>query len=215
MRERKLSHKGRAVIVQKYDGLEITIPNERNLFIVAFLCFWLCGWVMGEVAVITTLIKGKAAFPLMLFMLFWLAGWTVGGFFAVTAVLAMLIGKEIIGITSYKISIAGRIGPWGPTAAYNTSAVKNLRIIQVSQEGKPRFPSPNSSHTVTASTVLAFEYEGKTVEFASSLKTGEQQALLEMLRKSGYLREGNFPVKPGNEGDCPGAEEDRLYVYRD
>ena len=45
---------GRATINDIYNGVEITIPAKRNPFIIIFLSFWLCGWLMGEIFALTS-----------------------------------------------------------------------------------------------------------------------------------------------------------------
>lgn len=57
--------------------------------VAAFLGFWLCGWAVGEVTVIGSLLFGKTS-HVSFFLLAWLGGWTVGGAFAITAFCNML-----------------------------------------------------------------------------------------------------------------------------
>ena len=42
----------RARITETPTGLLITIPANRNWFVVLFVGFWMCGWLFGEYAVI-------------------------------------------------------------------------------------------------------------------------------------------------------------------
>ncbi len=65
-----------------------------HYFVIGFLCFWLMGWAIGELSVLSILVHGAfavledvrvigGAVCLGSFMLFWLVGWTIGGFVAV------------------------------------------------------------------------------------------------------------------------------------
>ncbi len=76
--------------------------SAGDIFGVGFLCFWLCGWAVGEIFVLGALIVGVVSvfqgnLPLNasalcpgLFMVAWLGGWTFGGIMAMRQVWNML-----------------------------------------------------------------------------------------------------------------------------
>ncbi len=56
-------------------------------FTVAFLAFWLCGWLAGESFVIWAIVFGEVPLVVLGFLIVWLIGWTFGG---VTALFALI-----------------------------------------------------------------------------------------------------------------------------
>jgi hypothetical protein len=89
-----------------------------NFVAVPFLAFWLCGWAVGEVAVLTILVRSFGidfTFPLpgaigkllphgdpqisgapIVFMFVWLTFWTFGGLAAMTTLLRQIGGADVI-----------------------------------------------------------------------------------------------------------------------
>jgi hypothetical protein len=61
-------------------------PVRPSLHLVAFLGFWLCGWLISLVYAVFHLLKGE----LRPFLILWLSVWTVAGGFAFRALCAML-----------------------------------------------------------------------------------------------------------------------------
>lgn len=57
-----------------------------RFFIVAFLIFWLCGWLFGFISAGKQILTGGPS----IFLAFWLAGWTLGGIFAVAMIYWLL-----------------------------------------------------------------------------------------------------------------------------
>ena len=122
--------KGRVSIKRKPRGLEITIPTQANIFVVGFLCFWLCGWTMGEFFALKVLFLSKSPppLPVMFFMFFWVTFWTIGGFFALVTVLWMLFGREIIFVDSRYLSITRQIFMWKQVYKIELPQISNLRL---------------------------------------------------------------------------------------
>jgi hypothetical protein len=57
--------------------MRISIPTEKNIFIILFVVAWLCGWFLGEVSAIKSLFSvGYHRNDSFLF--FWLCAWTIG-----------------------------------------------------------------------------------------------------------------------------------------
>ena len=98
----------RSTIVDGPAGLEITIPTRRNLFFVAFVGFWLCGWLAGEVAVpIVLLTQGPG--PEDFFLIAWLGGWTTAGAFIWYAWLNQLTGREFVKLNGTLLTVGMRV----------------------------------------------------------------------------------------------------------
>jgi hypothetical protein len=93
-------------IEENFDGRKILIPKPKrklaDIGAIAFLCFWLCGWAVGEVFVIYALlgmIQDSEFNGSSIFLIAWLGGWTVGGFFAMRQVYNLVQGEPPESIT--------------------------------------------------------------------------------------------------------------------
>lgn len=79
---------GSSIVREAKEGATIYTWSHPNggLFrylIGAFLIAWLCGWLMGMVFAISTLLGlSNAKEPPIAFLLMWLTMWTLGGLFA-------------------------------------------------------------------------------------------------------------------------------------
>ena len=80
--ESMLPQGSRIKVVEQEQSRIIIIPyppaSPLRYFIGIFMLFWLGGWAVGFVAVLTTILNGKGT-P---FLIFWLGAWTIGGVFA-------------------------------------------------------------------------------------------------------------------------------------
>ncbi|HNV68461.1 MAG TPA: hypothetical protein PKO06_02105, partial [Candidatus Ozemobacteraceae bacterium] len=58
----------------------------------AFLMFWLCGWLVGELFAISAFIMCILKMQIIpaIFLAIWLTGWSVGGYFAIRVLRGML-----------------------------------------------------------------------------------------------------------------------------
>src|SRR5438046_4390217 len=89
--------------------LRITIPSQKQLYLIVFMSVWLIPWALGELTVggiivggLTALLTGNVAgapgvIPALagggLFLLVWFIGWTVGGLWALYVWLWQVSGK--------------------------------------------------------------------------------------------------------------------------
>ena len=80
---------------QTPEGLEVSIPAKRNIFLMLFLAAWLVGWAFGEIFAARELLLGKHDAS-DLFLGAWLVAWTLGGGFALYTWLWMLNGRELV-----------------------------------------------------------------------------------------------------------------------
>lgn len=103
-----------------------------RFFPAAFLCFWLCGWAVGEFIVLSILAKGALAImsgtplgsegnPLAVgpaalgvgaFLLFWLCLWTLGGMAALSEVLRLLWSEDRLLAHPGGLTVARSLGPF-------------------------------------------------------------------------------------------------------
>jgi len=103
-------------------GCETTLRPQGLLryFPAAFLCAWLCGWAVGEwfaLRLLSSMLQDGAGsgflatwFPpvggklpsgnalpyFLVFIVFWLSFWTMGGIGAISQLLALLFGRDVV-----------------------------------------------------------------------------------------------------------------------
>ena len=69
-------------VERDFNRLTLSWENPRGGIgrygLLAFLCFWMCGWVLGEFGALYAILRGQSGSG---FLFFWLAGWTFGGVF--------------------------------------------------------------------------------------------------------------------------------------
>jgi len=217
---------GKSTVTQTYDGIEISIPVPRNIFAMLFMCFWLCGWAVGEVfaagalgtmlyELITTGKSGPGAF-VILFLIVWLSFWTFGGIMAIRQVLRMAFGRDVIKVSAENISITEKIGDRGKPKTYDIPNIKSFRLVEETGLSGRRNPMKSGP-------ALTFDYKGKTIQFGNGLNLEELESLMDLIRKNAYLKRENFAKstirmseKPTDKGDWPEKsreerEDDDIY----
>ena len=118
--------KGRSIINDLPQAIEIIIPAKKNYFLIFFLAFWLAGWAFGEVTAIGEIINTESKAP-TLFMVAWLGGWTVGGGFALFAWLWNVKGKEIVRVDGMELKYKRDFVLFSRSKEYEIAHIKNLR----------------------------------------------------------------------------------------
>jgi hypothetical protein len=157
--------------------LTLTIPAKRNVFLIAFLGFWLCGWAFGEIAAPIAIFTAKKNAGASLFILFWLCIWTVGGFFAIYAWLSMIRGREIILISPTTLSIKRDVLGAGRTKNYDMTKVTRLRFAP------PTYNPFDFQRSIAfwglGGGVIAFDYGYSTIRFGTGLDEAEAEHILQ------------------------------------
>jgi len=164
-------------------GIEITIPSPRNYFIIAFIGFWLCGWVFGLVTSGGLLLfpphVAKGA-PPGLFLFVWLCAWVLAGIFAITVFLWNLAGRERIAVGSDALSIRREACGVGWSRHYELRAAKGLRIVESGAETFFGGFGRRDPFGLMAGP-FAFDYGAKTVRFGAGVDVAEAKYLLSKL----------------------------------
>jgi|GEM_PF-485245 len=172
---------GHARLKKTHAGLEIQLPMKGRIFIIAFLSFWLCGWLFGEVTVLANF-AGPASdpdFPREM-MLLWLVGWTFGGIAAISILIMAITLKEVIIIEPGKLQLKRSI-PFRKPEIYDLQRGRNFCVLR-SESGMLPFA------TFSALTLfkvnkgsIHFEQDQQLVRFAWGLDEMEARFLLSLL----------------------------------
>ncbi|MEZ0230722.1 MAG: hypothetical protein ACAI25_19020 [Planctomycetota bacterium] len=123
---------------ERHPDLPIRLRAEgcARWFGAAFLAFWLCGWVAGEVFATAGLVgaagqllaKGPGAVALGLFLLFWLSLWTLGGVGAIRELLRLIWAEDELSVDERAIVLTTRVGPWRKTRRFEREDVRSVRL---------------------------------------------------------------------------------------
>jgi hypothetical protein len=158
-------------------GLVINIPSAKSWFLILFLGFCLCEWLLGEVSAIRSLAIGKMASGKTLFVVVWLVGWTVGGCYFIYVWLWNLAGHEIVSLTPASLTIRRDILGFGRSGEYDLPSLKNLRIAPTFGNTNSNFPKPS-----LVGGTIAFDYGAKTFRFGGGLDDAEASHLIDVLK---------------------------------
>lgn len=176
----ELPAKGKAVVRDRGFEVQVTIPARKNIFIIAFLSFWMLGWLFGEVSVIGALIPGSSPAGTDVFLVIWLAGWTLGGVMVLYVLAWNFAGKEVVIARPEAIEIQRNVLFIKRNKKYSAISIKNLRVNRESTTTWfGRQDAWNRRGTI------AFDYGMKTVRFASGIDEAEANHLLDLFRQRG------------------------------
>lgn len=188
-------YKGRAILNEDINKLEIIIASQKNLFIVVFLCFWLCCWAMGEFFAIRSLINFPASTLIgaRIFMLVWLCGWTFGGFFVFKTLLWKLSGKEIVEFNRHTIIITRSSYLFSKQKIYDLNEVRKIRAKESLNAFGMNFPYKSFQDWGLAfNGTINFDYGLQTVKFAGLISEVEANHILDKLKVKGILTVVHF-----------------------
>lgn len=155
------------------DGLLVVIPARPRWFAVVFLCVWLLGWAMGELAAVRALFfGGEASGGSTLFLGCWLIGWTVGGALALYSLLWLLVGQERITLAHDALVVRKVVFGLGPAKRFDLMQVANLRVAAGESAGANRTGGLQLP-TVGGNGAIAFDDGSRTVRFGLDLDEAE------------------------------------------
>lgn len=173
-------------------GLTMTVPIKRDWFAILFVGFWLVGWAVGEVAVVSILgvmvfllilqggdawqQRGFSAF-VVVFLLAWLGGWTAGGIWTIKWFIRSLESAEIITFSHTSLLLARKILWWRRQAEFNMREVASLRLERIPIPSEQNVE--NRGNGITGPVALVFDYGARTVWFGEGLDEPEARRVFE------------------------------------
>jgi hypothetical protein len=162
------------------DGLSVCIPAKRNILILAFLTFWLCGWAFGEVAAATALFPTAQKEPAgAAFLLFWLGGWTLGGAFCIYIWLWQIKGREVVTISPTALTIRNEVLGCGRSRHYDVCEIRNLRVASLTYN--PFDFRSGLAFWGIGGGLIAFDYGFKTYRFGGGIDEAEARIILQSI----------------------------------
>ena len=164
---------------QTPEGLEISIPAKRNIFLMLFLGAWLVGWCFGEMSAARELLSGKAG-ATDLFLAAWLVAWTLGGGFALYAWLWMFKGREVVILRPNALVSKRDLWGLGRSKEYDLQHTKNLRVAPLSWN--PHDWSAGMQFWGIGGGPIAFDYGSRTVRIGSGVDESEAREIVNELR---------------------------------
>ena len=190
----------RYTVEETGEGLTVTVPARKRWFLIFFLGFWLVGWAVGEVAVISILIAGalgafgaegvESAPPvgdagpfagfIGVFLVAWLGAWTVGGVVAIYSWLWLVAGREVLVFSVDRLRVEKRVPVWTRTREYRLGEIKRLRV-EAGSRGSALWWS-NDPYGMWRGT-LAFDYGAKTFRIGTGLEEAEARMILEEIAR--------------------------------
>ncbi len=163
------------------DGFNVQIQSANNIFVSAFLSFWLTGWTFGGIFAIRALVtEWTKNFGAALFLLFWLCGWVLGESFALATILWGFFGKEILSVNQGVLTIKRDIFGLGPRRRYDIIKITNLRAtvpansVTADQYNRPKYGLYSGA--------IYFDYEDKRIMIGAGLPKPEAEELAAFLK---------------------------------
>lgn len=197
------------------EGLELRWLNPRGdsaskRAMMAFLLFWLTGWVAGGTLVIWRLVQGlKAGDGLDRFLVVWLLGWLVGLVLAGRGLLSLLRRSrpELLTLTSAGFYHRQGTPPFASPGRRDNWPFSLRKQQPVSTEDD--WSQVRSFHLdwTDDRQHLVIEVYSQTVEVARYLREPEREWVFEVLRACLGCEEGEVPApaapEPGGPRELP------------
>lgn len=172
----------RHTATEDVDGLTISIPVKRNVFLFAFLSFWLCGWVIGEIMAPIGLFNEVKKDPAAAaFLIVWLCGWTLGGAFAICIWLWLLRGREIVTLSPEALAVRHDVFGLGRTMQFDAAEIRELRLATATFN--PFDLRAGLAIWGIGGGMLAFDYGYKTYRFGAGVDEAEARVILQRVRQ--------------------------------
>ena len=162
-------------------GVRVNVPARKNIFVLLFVCVWLAGWVFGEYSVIKQLLAPSEN-SADAFLFVWLIGWTLGGIWAVSTVLWMLFGRELVSVESGLLLHRFEILGLGRTRKFDGQLIRHLRVVDYA----PNLTTQQKAYMLPIFAgdglgPLAFDYGAKSIRLGASFEEAEARSFISEL----------------------------------
>jgi hypothetical protein len=175
-------YKGRAIIEETISGLSITIPAKRKYHVIVFFIIWLAGWTIGGGFALRMVLLGNAQ-DAQGFLIAWLCGWAYGELSAISILVWMFIGKEVITIDRGILTIRKKGSLFSRPKLYKTDSIEALRVDETLGDNVfGRKIKTNSFASLFGKAIIGFDYGKKTVSFGGDIKRQEAEYIVSVLK---------------------------------
>jgi hypothetical protein len=157
-------------------GERVVIPARRNPFVMAFMAVWLCGWTVGGIAALSSLLV-----KFVPFVAIWCCGWALGEAFVLASLVWMAVGKESLRVVRGDLEAAAEIPGFARRRLYRGAEVRDLAA-----SSSPAFPFNRRTDLPLlwqpASGSVKFTYGARTVYAAVGLDEAEGRQIVDWLK---------------------------------
>ncbi len=185
---------GRAKVDIESDAIKLTIPTQRNIFLIVFLMSGLIVWVSIYYFIFDEILLYDPFEEMSLIMAGWLIGWTMVGLWAAWVLICVLTGREIIFVNSETLRIVDGPPFMGKSKEYSLAQAQRFRVGP-QWEQMSQFSGPVCQFRGHIGGKIAFDYGMRTVRFGAGIDEAEAHHIVELLLGAGYLKKEQI-MKP-------------------
>jgi hypothetical protein len=158
------------MIAEDADGLRVSVKVERKWWRNLFYLVCLFGWTIGEIAVAGVLFSKNVITADDLFFAVWFIGWTVGGYFLWGKWLWQMWGRRELLVGATTLTLQNTVVGQRRSRTFELARIKKVRAV-------------------TSGDGIAFDCDGRTIEFAGGLDQTAQQRIIAAVwhRKRGHI----------------------------
>ena len=161
------------------DGVErVVIPAQRNLFVMAFMMVWLCGWTVGGVTAISSLFVKFTPF-----IAFWSCGWALGEVFVLTSLVWMAAGQESLRVVRGDLEVAAEVAGFARRRLYRGADVRDLSasgLVAADPFSRRRMDLPLIRQPSSGG--VKFTYGARTIYAGAGLDEPEGRLIVDWLK---------------------------------
>lgn len=172
---------GRSEIREDADGLCITLPTKKRVLTMIFISAWLCGWAIGWLAAVSSLVGSSAEMGGgHAFVFFWLIAWTAGGVMVMIHLGWMLCGRELITVDESGMILQRVMGPFKRQRSCSCEHISHIRVVEAdtsqifNRNGYSLFSG--FSHGA-----IRFDYGYGTLGFGLEMDAGEAKQIIDRI----------------------------------
>lgn len=173
---------GRARFYEDGDLFQVRVASESQPFATIFSAFWLCGWAIGEISVIGSLLSGGQGAG-ALFLLAWLGGWTVGGLAVLSQVLWNVGGYELLTLSGDALTIERHIPFYRRRWVYDPGHITDVRAEAAVPRALLRSNMGPGVFSKASAGAVVLHYGVRQVGFGLGLELPEAQAVAERVQQ--------------------------------
>lgn len=168
-------------ISEKVGSTSIIILSQKDKKKQGILLSWIVLWSLGGLVVLTQLF-GKTNSEEKIFLSVWIAFWIYFEFITCHAYLWRRFGFERLLIEGDKFYYRREIKNNGKTSIFDISSIKNIELIDDSNENS-FFKNLRESYWIIGGETVTFNVNGKLIKIGLQLEKQDAQKLQKLIEK--------------------------------